>query len=410
MTEVPGLVAHLFRHQAGRLVALLTRSLGPGHLQLAEDVVQDALLAALHTWPTRGVPDNPPAWLLQVARRRAIDVLRRDRTFAEKAVPHLLGHLSLAETDAAVELDDTLALMFMTCHPSLPPESRLALTLKVAGGFSVEEIARGLLADVRAVAQRLVRAKRQLRDTGVEVAVPSGLDLPARLASVQDALALMFTAGYAAGEGDALVHEDICLEAVRLARLLVRHPHTATPSSHALVALLLFQAARLPARLSQHGDLAVLDDQDRTRWLQPLIHEAFHHLDHAAEGTTMSRWHLQAGIASIHTAAPTVAATPWAQIVALYDDLVTLEPTGIVRLNRAIALGMRDGPRAGLAALASLAGDPRLHDYHLHHAARATFLAASGDRDAARAAYTRALACPCSAPERRFLAQRMSQL
>ncbi len=410
MTAVPGLVAHLFRHQAGRLVALLTHTLGSRHLQLAEDVVQEALLAALHTWPTRGVPDNPPAWLLEVARRRAIDILRRDRTFAEKVEPHLVAHLSLAETDAGVELDDTLALMFMTCHPSLPPASRLALTLKVAGGFSVDEIARGLLADTRAVAQRLVRAKRQLRDIGVEVVVPSGHDLPARLTSVQDALALMFTAGYAAGEGDALVHEDICLEAVRLARLLVRHPRTATPSSHALIALLLFQAARLPARLSEHGDLAVLDDQDRTRWLQPVISEAFHHLDRAADGTTVSLWHLQAGIASIHTAAPSVAATPWSQVVALYDDLLTLQPTGIVRLNRAIAIGKRDGPRAGLAALDPIADDPRLRDYHLHHAARATFLAELGDCDAARAAYSRALACPCSAPERRFLTQRLTQL
>lgn len=401
--EVPGLVAHLFRHQAGRLVALLTRALGARHLQLAEDVVQEALIAALHTWPIRGVPDNPPAWLLQVARRRAIDVLRRDRSFADKAEPRLVAHLAHVEANADAELDDTLALMFMTCHPALPAESRIALTLKVAGGFSVDEIARGLVADTRAVAQRLVRAKRQLREAGLEATMPVTADLPARLDSVLDSLALMFTTGYGAGEGDALIHEDVCLEALRLARLLVRHPRTNVPDAHALVALLLVQAARLPARLTDSGDLAVLDIQDRSRWLMPLVHEALHHLDLSARGPRMSRWHLQAGIAALHATASTFGETPWPHIVTLYDDLVAQQPTGIVVLNRAIAIGLRDGAAAGLAAMREVAGDPRLAAYHLLHAAQGHFLDALGDRAGARAAYTRALACRISEPERRFL-------
>ena len=407
--EVPGLVAHLFRHQAGRLVALLTRALGARHLQLAEDVVQEALIAALHTWPMHGVPDNPPAWLLQVARRRAVDVLRRDHTFSEKVSPQMVAQLSSAESAPDTTLDDTLALMFMTCHPTLPPESRVALTLKVAGGFSVDEIARGLFADTRAVAQRLVRAKRQLREEGLEVGLPSPAELPQRLESMLDSLSVMFTTGYGAGAGEALIHEDVCLEAVRLARLLVRHPRTATPESHALVALLLLQSARLPARVTDAGDLAVLSDQDRSRWLWPLVHEALHHLDRSTQGAALSRWHLQAGIAALHATGAPFDATPWDRIVVLYDDLVTLQPTGVVRLNRAIALGMRDGAHAGLAALREIADDPRLARYHLLHAAQGHFLADIGEAAAARDAYTRALACEVSAPERRFLLARLER-
>lgn len=409
--EVPGLVAHLFRHQSGRLVALLTRALGARHLHLAEEVVQEALVAALQTWPVRGVPANPPAWLLQVARRKAIDLLRRDRTFADRIEPALIAHLSQAEASDEVALDDTLALMFLTCHPSLPPESRIALTLNVAGGFTVPEIARGLLADTRAVAQRLVRAKRQLRDEGRDIALPDPADLDARLDSVLDALALMFTSGYGARDGDALIREDVCLEAVRLIRLLVRHPRTATPASHALAALLLLQAARLPARLTDAGDLLTIDEQDRARWLWPLVHEGMHHLDRAAQGSRMSRWHLQAGIAALHAAAITPGDTDWPRIVALYDDLLALQPGDVVAaLNRAIAIGRRDGPQAGLTALAAIDHASRLDGYHLFHAARGRLLADSGDRDGAAAAYSRALECAPSAPERRFLTTRLQSV
>lgn len=405
--EVPGLVAHLFRHQAGRLVAVLTRALGSRHLQLAEDVVQDALLTALHTWPLRGVPDNPPAWLLQVARRKALDALRHDRTWATKVEP-VIRHLHAVEADEQLALDDTLALMFMTCHPALPPESRLALTLKVASGFHVDEIARALLSESRAVAQRLVRAKRQLRDDGHEAVLPVDHDLAARLDSVLDALGLMFTAGYGARDGDTLIREDLCAEATRLARLLTRHPRTATPATHAQAALFLLQAARLPARLTEDGDLAVLAEQNRDRWLTPLVMEAHQHLDLAAQGSVRSVWHVQAGIAALHTMTP-AGATPWGAIVTLYDDLLALQPTAIVRLNRAIAVGMRDGASAGLDAMRTLCDEPKLTTYHLLHAARGHFLRQTGDTSAARAAYGRALACPVSAPERRFLLARLAE-
>ncbi|GMV22025.1 MAG: RNA polymerase sigma24 factor [Acidimicrobiia bacterium] len=403
---VSGLVAHLFRHQAGRLVAVLTRALGAGHLDLAEDVVQDALVSALRVWPIHGVPDNPPAWLLQVARRKAIDQLRRTRAWTDRIEPAFARHLDAAAASEAVALDDTLALMFMTCHPSLPESSRIALTLKIASGLDVHEIGRALLTDPRNVAQRIVRAKRLLRESACEIALPSDAELQARLGVVLEVLALLFTTGYGARDGDVLVREDLCAEAVRLARLLTQHPRTATPESHALVALLLLQSARLPARLTEAGELALLAEQDRRRWLDPLIAAGLRHLDLASTGDRVSVWHLQAGIAAAHTCAPSTADTPWPHVVTMYDDLVRLRPTPVVRLNRAIAIGMRDGPRAGLDALADVDEDHRLQDYHLLHATRGHFLAATGDHAAARLAFTRALDCPLSVPERRFLVAR----
>lgn len=403
---VSGLVSHLFRHQSGRLVAVLTRALGARHLPLVEDAVQEALMAALRLWPLHGIPDNPPAWLLQVARRRVFDVLRRTQNFELRVAPHLTS----SEAPVAPEGDDldaVLALMFMTCHPALSPELRLALTLKVAGGFSVEEIAHGLLADPRAVAQRLVRAKRQLRDLDVPAEVPPPELRAARLDSVHEAIALLFTIGYGPRDGDLLIRDDLCYEALRLVRLLVRHPASATPDSHALAALLLLQAARLPARVSEGGSLVLLGHQNRTLWLQPLIHEGLQHLDRAATGQRLSRWHLQAGIAALHLAGPHTPAT-WTRIVALYDDLRTVHPTPVVALNRAIAIGMRDGPSAGLAALAELAPALRLADYHLLHAATGHFHDALGDRGNAAEAFTRALMCPISTPERQYLQARLA--
>lgn len=403
---VPNLVAHLFRHQAGRLVAVLTRALGAPHLALAEDAVQDALLSALRLWPVHGVPDNPPAWLLQVARRKAIDHLRRTRTWTERIEPALIRHLDAVAANESLALDDTLALMFMTCHPVLPTASRLALTLKIASGLDVHEIGRALLTDSRAVAQRIVRAKRQLRESGCEFVLPSDDDLHTRLDTVLEVVALLFTAGYGARDGDALIREDLCAEAVRLARLLTQHPRTALPHTHALLSLLLLQAARLPARLTDEGGLAVLGEQDRSRWLEPLIALGLRHLELASSGDHVSVWHIQAGIAAVHVCAPCLAETPWAHVVTLYDDLLRLRPTPVVRLNRAIAVGMRDGPRAGLDALAQADAQGQLADYHLLHATRGHFLEAAGDAASARLAFDQALACPLSAPERRFLLAR----
>ncbi len=406
---VPGLIDHLFRQQAGRLVALVAAALGPRHLDLAEEVVQDALVSALHTWPHRGIPDNPPAWLLQVARHRAVDAIRRRRFQDEDE--HALEvaiSTSLAPTrDATDDMDAELALVFMTCHPALPPASRIALTLKVACGLSVAEIARALLADETAIAQRIVRAKRQIRDNDLPLALPEPGELGERLPSVLEALYLLFNEGYAATDGDALVRDELCFEALRLTRLIAAHRHVSLPDAHALAALMLFQAARLPARVGHAGDLHVLERQDRRLWEWPLVGEAFRELEAAATGPRLTAYHVQAAIAAVHASAPAFADTDWARIVELYDELMGIAPTPVVALNRAVAIGFCRGPHAGLAALAPLEYEAALGRYHLYFSSRARFLEEVGDGGGAADNNRRALACQLSDPERRFLKSRL---
>jgi len=411
---VPGLVDHLFRHESARLVSRLAAVLGPVHLDLAEEVVQEALVAALQTWPFRGVPDNPAAWLMQVARNRAIDAIRHHRFIDadESALERALaGRLGVAPDDPAHPvIDDELAIVFMTCHPALPAASRVALTLKIAGGLSVAEIARALLSDEPAVAQRIVRAKRQIREAKIALDLPPPEQLGARLVSVLDVLYLLFNEGYAATEGDALVREDLCFEAIRLVRRLLDHPHTGRPECHALAALMLFHAARLPARTGDEGDLLMLEQQDRQRWEWPLVHQAFRHLDRAATGDLMTPYHVQAAIAAAHAAAPAFGDTDWPRICDLYDQLYQLTPTPIVALNRAIATGARFGPEAGLTALDPLAAEPTLARYHLLYGARAKFLRDAGRPAEAAGMYRQSLACRLSNPERRFLQQQLDDM
>ena len=326
------LVDHLFRHSAGQMVATLTRMLGPQNLSLAEEVVQDALVRAIETWPHRGVPENPRGWLMQVARNRALDCLRRDATRARKAgvlaaepvnAPTALA--SMTPTTPANPLDpdasgadDTLVMILMCCHPALAREAQVALTLKTVGGFSVDEIARAFLLRPAAVAQRLVRAKRLLRQRRIAFELPAR-GLGARIGSALETMYLMFNEGYAATAGDDLVRSDLCGEAVRLATILADHPATSLPEVHALLALMLFQASRLPARCDAEGALVLLADQDRRRWDRALIGRALGHLERCAAGERATAYHLEAGIAACHAMAPSYAATDWAQILALYD-------------------------------------------------------------------------------------------
>ena len=392
------------------MLATLARLLGSRNLALAEEVVQDALMTALQQWPFQGVPGNPSAWLIQVAKNRALDRLRRDRSFAAKERDVAATFESrVAVPDPARPFDDDeLCMMFMACHPEMPREARVALTLKTVGGFSVAEIARAFLAQEPAIAQRIVRAKRLLREREIPLDVPVASEMPARLDSVLEVLYLMFNEGYAAHAGESLVRHDLVAEAIRLTRVLARHHATGLPKTHALLALMLLQAARIPARAGGDGELFVLEAQDRGAWDRVLIADGLRHLDAASAGDEVSTYHLQAGIAACHAVAPTWAATAWNEILSLYDALLDVEPGPIVALNRAVALSRVEGPEAGLRALAPLSDDPTLARYFLFHATLGELSRQAGDRPAAARHFRAALELPVSAPARRFLERKLA--
>jgi RNA polymerase sigma-70 factor (ECF subfamily) len=399
-------VDHLFRHQAGQVVATLTRLLGPRHLDLAEDVMQETLLKALRQWAYRGVPENPAAWLMTVARNHALDLLRRDARLRERhaaLVQEYGGYAPLGpDTDDDLR-DDLLKMMFICCHPAIPRGAQVALILKTLGGFGVPEIARAFLTQEATIAQRLVRAKRAIRQRNLPFAVPEMSALPLRLDAVLDALYLLFNEGYSATHGETLVRDDLCAEAIRLTSILGAHPAGDVPKVHALLALMLLHAARLPARTDDTGDFLTLEEQDRTRWDRALIAAGTGELLRAACGERISAYHLEAGIAACHAAAPTYAETDWPRILAYYDDLVALVPSSVVRLNRAVAVAMVRGPEAGLAELETIHELPGMATYSLFYATRATLRAQTGDHAGALASYTDALALAGTEPERRFL-------
>lgn len=398
MSEPAVLIEHLFRRQAGKMVAHLTRLLGPARLDLAEEAVQDTMVRALQGWPFQGIPPNPEAWLFRVAHNAAIDAIRRRRETAEfveaAAAP------DLPDPDDQLR-DDELRMVFLCCHPEIPRDAAVALSLKTVGGFSVREIARAFLADDAAIAQRLVRAKRLIRERGITLELPSAPDLEARLDAVLDVLYFIFNEGYAAHEGDALIRHDLCGEALRLARLVaassLNHPRV-----DALVALMALQAARTPARVDALGNLVLLDDQDRALWDQRLIAMGFHHFDRSMTGDAVSAYHVEAAIAATHVRGP-----DWPVVLELYDDLLKLKPSPVVALNRAVAVAKVHGAEAGLAALPESA---KLANYYLYLAVRGHLLAELGRSDEAIDAFRAALERPCSEPERRFLERKCAAL
>jgi RNA polymerase sigma-70 factor (ECF subfamily) len=412
------LVDHLFRRQAGQMVATLTRTLGPRHLSLAEDAVQDALITAMQQWPYRGIPENPEAWLFQVARNRALDRLRHGKMASDKE-PAIARESATIEAPADAPLlrnelppleDDQLGLLFLVCHPSLPAEARVALALKLVGGFSVGEIARAFLAQDTAIAQRLVRAKRQLRDAQVSFGMPAARDLPARLDSVLDALYLMFNEGYAATSGDQLIRDDVASEAIRLAQMIAMHPAIAAPRAWALVSLMLLHAARFPARVDSQGTLFLLRDQDRRKWDHAMIAEGMRALDRASAGDAISAFHLEAGIAACHARAASWESTDWRQIVEVYDELMTLTRSPVAAMNRAIAVSRLDGALAGLAALDAIDNLAALDRYPLLPAIQAELWREAGDPERAAQSYRAALGLARSAPEQRWLTSRLAHL
>jgi RNA polymerase sigma factor (sigma-70 family) len=411
--RVPELVEHLFRRQAGLMTAVLTRIFGAAHMGLVEDVVQDALVRALEVWPLAGTPANPSAWLIQVAKNRALDVVRRQAHFSTE-IKHALLALqpeSLGDADSAFVAgacaDDVLAMLFLCCHPDIAFESRVALSLKVVAGLSTQEVARGLMTQEGTVAQRIVRAKQQIRNRAISLEMPLATELPRRLESVLEVLYLWFNEGHLARDGEALVRDDLCHEALRLARLVAAHPITATPQAHALAALMAFHAARLPARVGSEGELLLLRDQDRSIWDRNMLDQGFLHLAQCAQGLQASSFHFEAGIAACHAAAPAYEYTDWPTIVHLYGQLHAVNPSPVVQLNRAIAVSRLQGPGAGIALILPLLGDTRLARYHVLWAVLGELSLEAGALAEARTWFARALQAPCSAPERRHLQSRL---
>ena len=412
--ETGTLLEHLFRHQAGRIVSHLTRLLGPSQIDLAEETVQEAMLRALQTWPYAGVPENAVAWLFRVAHNVAIDSLRRNRSLGEKTgaiVTELARSASVRPSDPDVEeqlRDDELRMIFMCCHPEISRDASVALSLKTVGGFSVREIARAFLADDAAIAQRLVRAKRQIREQRLTLDMPQGDELKPRVDSVLEVLYFMFNEGYAAHEGGNLIRQDLCLEALRLGRL-VAASSVSLPRVHALVALMALQAARLPARVDASGDLILLEYQDRSQWDQQLIGLGFHHFDQSMSGDEVSEYHVQSAIAATHARATAEHSIDWPVILQLYDQLLSLNSSPIVALNRAVAVAKVHGPATALAAIEHLERDAKLRHYYLRLAVRGHLLFELSRSAEAAACFRSALECPCSDPERRFLKRKLDE-
>ena len=411
--EIFHVVEHLFRHEAGKMVATLTGIFGIEHLTLAEDVVQEALARALQTWPFYGVPRNPAAWLMQTARNRALDVVRRENNFRAKE-PDIIRLMDgenpapdaiiLSEQEIA---DDRLRMMFVCCHPQIPAEAQVALALKTLCGFSPAEIAKAFLTTEAAIAKRLMRAKQKIRDARIAFEIPAGGELARRLDGVLQSLYLLFNEGYKASAGDKLVREDICAEAIRLTGLLSEHPAGNQPKTHALLALMLLNAARTPARVDGEGNLLRLQEQDRTRWDQPLIARGLFHLAQSAAGGELSEYHLQAGISACHCAARDYASTDWRQILSLYDRLLALDGSPVVALNRAVVLAEVNGPQAGIEAVEAIPNLKSLGSYYLLHAVLGDFELQLNRLPVAAAHFQRALELAGMKSEQMFLVKRL---
>jgi RNA polymerase sigma factor (sigma-70 family) len=397
------------------MVAALTRIFGFHNLALAEDVVQEAFCRATEVWAFRGVPENPSAWLMATAKNCALDVLRRERT-ARTYAPEL-GRLMDSEWTLAPVIeeafapnaikDDLLRMMFSCCHPQLAEEAQVALILHILCGFSADEIASALVSTHAAIEKRITRSKKTLARSKRLFDVKSPAEFSSRLPAVHTALYLLFNEGYHGANPEFAVRSDLCREAMRLTAVLLEHPLCAIPRTYALAALMCLHAARLPARIDASGNLSSLFDQDRSTWDQQLIAEGISFLDHSAKGSELSEYHIEAAIASIHATSSGIEDTDWAKIVSLYDSLMTIHPSPIVALNRAIAIAQRDGPDRGIEEILAITDRDRLNSYPFYWAALGEFELRSKRYEAAHGHFRSALALARNEAERHFFSQRL---
>ncbi|MGB7585665.1 MAG: RNA polymerase sigma factor [Terriglobales bacterium] len=411
--QIRELLDSLYRVDSGRILATLIRLLGD--FDLAEEAMHEAFAAALSTWPASGVPANPRPWLISTARFKAIDTLRRRARFdasQDELVRYLEAQSSSAEASNKNEEDsledDRLRLIFTCCHPALPPEGQVALTLREVCGLTTEEIAKAFLTTPRTLAQRIVRAKAKIRETPIPYEVPTAQELPERLGAVLHVIYLVFNEGYSAAAGAEVTRAELTGEAIRLGRLLTElRPE---PEVMGLLSLMLLQESRRAARTSPAGELILLENQDRALWNKEQIAEGVALLEKALKSRRFGAYTLQAAIAAVHAEAETVARTDWRQIVALYEQLLRIQPSPVVQLNRAVAIAMCDGPEAGLAHIDAVLQHGELANYYLAHSARADMYRRLGRTAEARASYEKALALTQQEPERQFLQERIRQL
>ncbi len=396
--NVQQLVGHLFRLEAGKMAAVLTRYLGTENFELAEDLVQDTLMKAMEVWPFHGIPQNPSAWLYQVAKNKAVDSIRTNQREAIKRNSYQQDRVYSIHTifDEEEINDSVLRMMFTCCHPSIPLESQIALTLKTLGGLSTQEIAQAFLTNEDTIAKRIYRAKEKLREEGIQLVSPNVFDLSFRLNSVLKVLYLLFNEGYYSQQSDVLIREDLCEEAMRITYLLIQHPATNLPKVKALLSLMCLQVSRIDARTSLGGEIILLEDQDRSKWNQPLIEKGMRLLEEASVANELSEYHVEAAIASVHALSNRFEDTQWKKLVLFYEMLQEIKPGPMIDLNRAIAVGYAESPERGIEELNRI---KNLNGHYLHLCAIGNFYLVQRNITQAKDYFERALLTTNSSQE-----------